>query len=253
MIIKKEVSISCYQLKRTLHIYVPNNYTKSKRRYPVMYMFDGHNLFYDRDATYHKSWGLKDYLDMHKVPMIIVGIECNHEGNKRLEEFSPYDFHDDDVGSIHGSGKQFLKWIVDELKPYIDAHYRTKKGRQNTAIAGSSMGGLMALYGCMQYNHVFSKAACLSCYLDEVFDDLSKEHYSMDPTTAIYLSWGSDEVNTKDELALLSSRNLTIANQLVKQNVSVLTNLVVKGTHSEASWEKEIPTFMKFLFPRQLF
>ena len=81
MIIKKEVLITPFNLNRMLHIYVPDGAFRSKKRYPVMYMFDGHNLFDDEEATYGKSWGLKDYLEQTRLPLVVVGLECNHEGN----------------------------------------------------------------------------------------------------------------------------------------------------------------------------
>ena len=250
MIIKETITISCYRTPRTLHIYLPDDYTVKRQSYPVMYMFDGHNLFFDEDATFHKSWGLKTFLDTHSIPIIIVGIECNHIGNKRLEEFSPYSFYDESVGQINATGKQLLDWIVTELKPYIDRKYRTKTGRKSTAIGGSSMGGLMALYGCIKYNHIFSKAACLSCYLDQVFHELYQEDKSsVFHNTKIYLSWGSDEVSSKQELATLSAQNLAICQQLLERQVYIYPNIIVNGEHSEYCWEKEIPTFMNFLFP----
>lgn len=105
MIEKRDIYIPCFQDMRMLHIYLPEDYEKETRHYPVLYMFDGHNLFYDEDATFGRSWGLKRWLDEHTMPLIVVGVECNHEGNRRLEEFSPYDFSDATVGFIHGQGK----------------------------------------------------------------------------------------------------------------------------------------------------
>lgn len=116
MILKKEVLITPFNLMRMLHIYIPDEAFKNGKKYPVMYMYDGHNLFDDEEATYGKSWGLKDWLDEHKTEMIIVGIECNHEGNKRLSEFSPYDFTFR-KNRIKGKGKQLMNWVCDELKP----------------------------------------------------------------------------------------------------------------------------------------
>lgn len=144
MVIKEMVHITPYHLERMLHIYLPDDYEESEARYPVMYMYDGHNLFYNEDATYGKSWGLQEFMRQWENQLIIVGIECNHEGNKRLEEFSPYDFRDFDGQRIHGTGKVFMQWVVDELKPLIDSHFRTKPEREYTGIGGSSMGGLMA-------------------------------------------------------------------------------------------------------------
>ena len=86
MIIKQDFWYWPNQANRTLHIYLPDEYNFTEERYPVMYMFDGHNLFYDSDATYGKSWGLKDFLDHWDKKIIIVGMECSHEGDQRLSE-----------------------------------------------------------------------------------------------------------------------------------------------------------------------
>ena len=72
------------------------------------------------------------------------------------------DFENSTLGKIEGKGKIYMDWLVDILKPEIDKKYRTMPERENTIIAGSSMGGLMALYGATEYNHVFQRAACLS-------------------------------------------------------------------------------------------
>mgnify|MGYP000001902938 FL=1 len=90
MVEKFDIVITQLGLERTIHVYLPEDYYDSDEQYPVMYMFDGHNLFYDHDATYGKSWGLKEFLDTYDKKLIIVGIECNHEGQKRLSEYCPY-------------------------------------------------------------------------------------------------------------------------------------------------------------------
>ena len=137
--------ITPFGLDRNTFVYLPDDWQSSGRRYPVVYMFDGHNLFFDSTATYGTCWGLKEYMDAHPQA-IIVAPECNHEGNARLEEYSPYDFVWQEY-DIKGRGKAYLDWMVQELKPLIDAKYPTLPDRENTAIGGSSMGGLMSLYG----------------------------------------------------------------------------------------------------------
>ena len=152
--------ITPFGLDRNTFVYLPDDWQSSGRRYPVVYMFDGHNLFFDSTATYGTCWGLKEYMDAHPQA-IIVAPECNHEGNARLEEYSPYDFVWQEY-DIKGRGKAYLDWMVQELKPLIDAKYPTLPDRENTAIGGSSMGGLMSLYGVTAHNETFSRAACLS-------------------------------------------------------------------------------------------
>ena len=81
-----DVSITPYGLTRRTFVYLPDDCQTSGKKYPVLYMFDGHNLFFDSTATYGTCWGLKEYCDAHPN-WIIAAPECNHEGNKRLEEY----------------------------------------------------------------------------------------------------------------------------------------------------------------------
>ena len=110
MIEKLNVYIQPLESWRTMHIYLPQNYHNSDERYPVMYMYDGHNLFNDQDATYGKSWGLGEFLDRYDKPFIIVGMECNHEGNERLNEYCPYDVENGFFGPITGKGQIYMDW-----------------------------------------------------------------------------------------------------------------------------------------------
>ena len=151
------------EAERRVYLYLPDSYEKQKdKRYPVMYMFDGHNVFFDSDATFGKSWGMNKFMNQSKKDLIIVAVECNHEGNCRLQEYSPITFENATLGKIKGKGRVTMNWLVNTLKPFIDEKYRTLPDRCNTIICGSSMGGLMALYGATVYNHVFQRAACLS-------------------------------------------------------------------------------------------
>ena len=79
MIVKRDFIYTPKGTSRKLHIWLPEGYHHTEERYPVMYFFDGHNLFWDEDATYGKSWGMKEFLEHWKKPMIMVGIECGHE------------------------------------------------------------------------------------------------------------------------------------------------------------------------------
>ena len=131
---------------RRLYIYTPKGYEGSEERYPVLYMFDGHNVFYDSHATYGKSWGMKEHLEKSKLPLILVGVECNPEGDNRMSEYAPWDIVWKGKRLFEGRGKLTMDFFVDELKPRIDREYRTLPDREHTLIAGSSMGGLMSLY-----------------------------------------------------------------------------------------------------------
>lgn len=249
MIQKFDITISPFQLKRTIHLYLPQNYYETDERYPVMYMYDGHNLFSDNDATYGKSWGLREFLDQYDKHFIIVGIECNHEGRERLNEFCPYTLPDSHLGNIIGKGQQLMDWVIQELKPYIDQNYRTIPFRECTGIGGSSMGGLMALYSVIKYNLYFSKAACLSSAINicekQLFQDLKQSTISSD--THVYLSFGKHEVRNEDASSYMKDLLFQFQNKFFQRNASCMIN-ITNGEHNEASWEKENQTYMDYLW-----
>ena len=137
---------------RRAYIYLPDSWQRNPElRYPVLYMFDGHNVFFDEDATYGKSWGMGEYLDAAQTQLIVAAVECNHHpDNGRLSEYSPWTFSNSDTGRVRGRGKTTMEWLVRSFKPAIDQEFPTLPGRNDTFIAGSSMGGLMALYAVME-------------------------------------------------------------------------------------------------------
>ena len=235
--------------KRKIYVYVPDQ----EGRFPVLYMFDGHNLLDDEEATYGKSWGLKDYLDYNDVPLIVVGVECNHHPEKyryggRLSEYSPFDFSDPEWGNIKGRGKLTMDFFVNELKPYIDDNYPTLPQRRYTFISGSSMGGLMTLYALSEYNDVFSRGAALSPSLifapEKVMDMIEKTKYRKN--TVLYMDYGENEIR------YLNTREIygDVTSALIKKKVLLDSRIVPKGDHNEASWERAVPFFMETLFYR---
>ena len=236
--------------KRMVYVYVPDQAKENpKLRFPVLYMFDGHNLFLDSDATYGKAWGLKEYLDEHQVPLIVVGVDCNHRlPNGRLMEYSPYDF--DYKGKVEGRGERTMDWYASVLKMSIDKRYPTLRGRQNTFIGGSSMGGLMSLYAVLRYNHIYSRAAALSPSIwvaQEKLNELAEE-VILKSGTVVYMDYGQKEL--KNHRGMLSGFAAFTA-RLMEKGVLVNSRIVPGGTHCEASWEKQIPFFLDTLLYKQ--
>jgi len=222
---------------RFAYVYCPDK----KGKYPVLYMFDGHNVFFDEDATYGKSWGMLKYLEENQVPLIVAAVECNHSpDNGRLSEYSPFTFSRPSVGRVEGKGELTMRWFVRVFKPFVDANYPTIKNRNNTFIAGSSMGGLMSLYAVLKYNRVFSKAACLSPSVwvaPREIDRLITET-EIKPGTVIYMDYGSRELGNHKNMA---ARLRKVANMLLEKDVFLTFRIVPKGEHCEASWEKQLP------------
>ena len=233
---------------RRLYVYLPHDYYRSDRRYPVLYMFDGHNVFYDKHATYGKSWGMKEYLTRTKLPLILVAVECNTEGERRMNEYAPWDIDCiPQLGHMEGLGKVTMDWICGTLKPEIDGRYRTLADRENTLIAGSSMGGLMALYAVSAYNGVFSRAAALSpCFWiggEKLHALLSETPFAR--TTRVYMDYGTaeDAEGNMEDIADMFKG----AQELTKAGAEAAARAVHGAAHNEAAWEKRIPVFMDYL------
>ena len=232
--------------KRRVYLYLPKAYSENPdARFPVMYMFDGQNVFLDQEASFGKSWGMYQYMNETQTPLIIVGVECSKTG--RMAEYSPFT-HDNgmDGERVYARGRTYMNWLIGTLKPMIDRKYRTLPDRENTIIAGSSMGGLMSLYAALNYGHVFSRAACLSASLwvhpYKVLHMIRSAQVS--PDTCIYLDYGTDEfANHPQNPKVL----FDACHALLYKGVNLTFRIVPGGSHCEACWEKQVPVFMKCL------
>jgi enterochelin esterase-like enzyme len=176
MIVRYETMPSRFTSARTVSIWLPADYGKSKRRYPVLYMHDGQNIFGASTAFGGQSWRVDLAMEArHRaVPgsdAIVVGV---WNTSTRRQDFSPAGVEaamDDKLrartAEEHGGpalSDGYLRFLVEDLKPIIDRDYRTKPGKASTFIMGSSMGGLISLYGICEYPHVFGAAGCLSTH-----------------------------------------------------------------------------------------
>ena len=232
---------------RKTYIWLPDDYEDHPhKRYGVLYMFDGHNIFRDEYAAFGKSWGMEDYMRTTGKDLIIVAVECNHEGNHRLMEYAPVTYRNKEHGLISGKAPVYMNWLVNQLKPYVDKTFRTLPDREHTSLAGSSMGGLIALYGVSTYNHIFRQAACLSPSLwvapVKLLAMVAQSNYT--PDTIIYLSYGQNEmVNHSANRWVINA----ISNELYAKGVNLTMRVVRDAYHCEAAWEKEVPIFMNCL------
>lgn len=229
--------------KRTIRMYFPPDYSSGKR-FPVIYMHDGQNLF-DDATSYSGEWHVDEILDSlykyYRFSCIVVGI-YNGEG-QRINELSPWK---NDTLNAGGDGDKYAKFIVKTLKPFIDTHYRTLTDRENTAVMGSSMGGLMSLYLALEYPDVFGKAGVFSPSLwfsPKAFEMI--QEYKQKKLQKFYLLSGAKEgkqtvYNTLKADSLLRSDGF---------DENYLRCKISKdGQHSEWFWSREFGDAIKFLF-----
>lgn len=232
---------------RKAYIWLPENYHEEpEKRYPVLYLFDGHNIFRDEFAAFGKSWGMEEYMLRTGKDLIIVAVECNHEGNSRLSEYSPVSYQNKKHGFVPGKAPVYMKWMTEFLKPWVDRTFRTLPDREHTSIGGSSMGGLIALYAVTAYNHIFRQAVCLSpsLWVNPVMLLAMVARGKYTPDTAIFLSYGQNEMGNHpgNRLAIGMA-----ARELYAKGVNLTLRIVRDGYHCEAAWEKEVPIFMDSL------
>lgn len=230
---------------RRAYVWLPDAYDGDPdARFPVLYMFDGQNVFFDEDASFGTSWRMYDYLNAGQPDVIVAAVSCSQTG--RMAEYSPFSHENGDAGHVNARGRSTMEWLLGEFKPSVDAQYRTLPDRDNTLIAGSSMGGLMSLYAALDYNGAFSRAACLSpsLWVHPRKSLRMIERARIVPDTCIYFDYGTQEMgnhpkNTEVLCAACSA--------LLHKGVDLTFRLVPGGTHSEESWAQRVPVMMKCL------
>ena len=235
--------------RRQLTIYVPPGYSdRDERRYPVLYMQDGQNLFDDSRAFGGHSWRLRDAAD-HAIgartasPMIIVGIDHTHAD--RIHEFTPAR---DESRKAGGKADHYGRMLLEEIKPIIDATYRTRD--DHTSIGGSSLGGLVSLHLALRYPEEFRAAAVMSpsvwwkgrAILDEV------DRFSAPRRPRLWLDVGGREGREAlNDVRLLRDR-------LKAKGWSDATLRYFedrRADHSERAWSARARKVLEFLFPAE--
>ena len=233
------IEASQLQTSKKIWMYLPHNYETTKKKYPVVYMHDAQNLFDDKTA-FAGEWRIDETLDSLKAEVIIVGIE--HGNEKRLEELTPF------PNEKYGGGKAaaYLDFIVTTLKPYIDTNYRTKSGKNNTAIAGSSLGGLASYYAILKYPRVFGKAAIFSpsfWYSNAIYT-LTENTKKL--RTKLYFLCGDSESPTMvDEM----NKMIDLINDKRCSCMQLTKKVVIQdGKHNEKLWRNAFGKAYLWLF-----
>lgn len=226
--------------KRQIWIYLPRDYNNSNKRYPVLYMNDGQNMF-DPATSYSGEWYIDETLDelsdsgIHDGA-IVVAIE---NSELRQREYMP-----------GMEAEKYAEFLIFTLKPYIDMHFRTLPFRETTGIGGSSMGGLISLYIGLKYQNVFSKVASFSPAMGIGWNDIAvfTKKYSM----RIYNDVGTVEVPKSARLSAKYASNVNSTNKALKKigfSEDELRFVVEEGTgHSESSWARRFGDAFIWLF-----
>jgi predicted alpha/beta superfamily hydrolase len=253
-LIGQEYEIPVLGKHRRVAVMLPHNYDSDPdKRYPVLYLQDGQNLY--EDEAPFGTWAVDKRLALLAAEgfgdVIVVAID--HAEQYRIKEFSP--FLHPKLGQ--GEGDLYINFIVEELKPFIDSRYRTLPTRENTGIGGSSMGGLISIYAGFLRPDVYGKLMIFSPSLwvsDQIFN--YARHYLPYQTTRIYLYGGEQEGRgsdignfmkmmhgMKEELEQVSLRH--------PKTIEIMFSSNPVGKHSEYYWGVEFPKALKWLYFKQ--
>lgn len=242
-LISEEFEIPQLNKTRKIWALLPHDYDSSTEHYPVLYLQDAQNLF-NENAEFG-NWQIDKKLavmsDYGIGKVIIIAVE--HGEKERLLEYN--------VGKTvlgKGQGKQYIRFITDTLKPFVDRTFRTKTEREFTGIGGSSMGGLVSIFSGLMYPEVFGKLMIFSPSLWVIpkiklgFLDIFEP---MD--TRIYLYAGGDESETMVE-HVTKFRKRLLKRESLQGKMNVRLSINEHGKHNELYWSDEFPKAIEWLF-----
>lgn len=246
-------AFSIPELNRTRRVwlYLPPDYYTTTKKYPVMYMQDGQNLF-DEQTSFSGEWKVDESLNQLSAQgnygCIVVGID--NGGQYRLDEYSPWINSQYNAG---GQGDEYVDFLVNTLKPFIDMNYRTMPGRLTTGVAGSSMGGLISMYAFSERQDIFSKAGIFS----PAFwfgGNNPVTHVATHPkqgASRVYFVCGADEEGDGNQSNYVVNDMNAVSNAMTTAGFTSgekLSKVSPDGTHSEWFWAREFPDAYVWLF-----
>ncbi|MEZ4983949.1 MAG: alpha/beta hydrolase-fold protein [Saprospiraceae bacterium] len=228
---------------RKIWVYLPPDYYTTTRSYPVLYMHDGQNLF-DDALSFSGEWGVDETLNAlfedGDNGAIVVGIE--NGGADRIAEYTPWP--NPTYGG--GEGAAYTDFLVQTLKPYVDANYRTLADRDHTGIMGSSLGGLISLYAAIRHQAVFGKAGVYSpslWFTDDIYGFVSSTGKQAAMRIAL-LAGAQESASMIPDLQEMYQTLITAG--FTPDELSLRTH--ADGQHSEWYWKREFGTDYQWLF-----
>jgi predicted alpha/beta superfamily hydrolase len=245
--------------QRDLFVWLPASYSEGQRRYPVIYMHDGQNLF-DQALSYAGEWRVDETMSelgaQHEA--IIVGIA--NAGRHRLDEYSP--FRDTRLAA-GGAGDAYLAFVCETVKPMIDREFRTLPGRAHTGLIGSSMGGLISLYALFRRPETFGFIGAFSPSI-WFAEHAILEYVAAAPfvPSTIYLDMGThegrDDTDVDPDTATAPSRHLLDTRQMhslllqkgYRDEVDLRYVEDHGAGHHESAWARRLPNALRFLLSR---
>lgn len=234
---------------REIMVYLPPSYGQSEQRYPVMYMHDGNNLFDPQTAAFQVEWNVDEHLERliqtRSLPeLIVVGIYNTRERNQEYTWLPRACEEGFDDGFEGGDGPRYARFLVEELKPAIDAHFATRPEREATGVSGSSLGGLISFYLGLYYPDVFSKIGMLSPSVWWQHEQLLYSARQLSQDLTLWVDMGSQE-STLEHVRVFVDR---LRRQGFSDGLNLLYTEAEGAAHNEAAWAQRVDDMLCFLF-----
>ncbi|MBN1488207.1 MAG: alpha/beta hydrolase [Anaerolineae bacterium] len=248
---------------RHVDVWLPPGYVNNKHaRYPVLYMHDGQNLFDPTISYGGVDWGIDEALirliEEKRVPEIIVVGMWNTD--RRWREYMPQKPLDTPAAAIIKAqfiqeqggdlfADRYLRFIVEEVKPFIDATYKTLPQQEKTFVMGSSMGGLISLYALCEYPHVFAGAGCISTHWpagDGIVVDYLAEMLPKPGAHKLYFDYGTETLDAQYE-GYQQRVDAILREVGYREGSNWITRKFVGAEHSERSWRTRVHIPLEFL------
>ena len=234
---------------RRVWIYLPPDYATSGKRYPVLYMHDGQNVF-DSATAYAGEWGVDEALDsLHAAGdpgAIVVAVDNGQQ--QRMNEYSPWT-HPQAGG---GDGDGYVDFLSKTLKPYIDARYRTRPDAASTGVMGSSMGGLISLYAALKYPDVFGRVGVFSpsLWFSPAAFTMARSAPRRTGQRWYFASGGREGPPENPGIVVQGQRMMidTLAAAGFRRGAELFDSAPEDGTHQEWFWRREFPAAYRWLF-----
>lgn len=257
-----ELPSKVFDHTRTVRVFLPPGYadaTNHERKYPVLYMFDGQNLYDACLANDHvHEWQMDETVTRlvgeGKVePLIVVGLDNAHD--KRAYEYLPWPDTINDPGAPPTAGQRLPEFLMKEVMPVIEAKYRVAKGRENTGIGGASYGGIAALYVGVSAPAIFGKVLAEGPVLHLGNGEIVRYTSPLPLAPGrVYIGFGGREwpIQAANEMQgkLIEAVETNLKNALISPS-DVLYVYDPDAQHNEQAWAKRLPQALTFLFPAQ--
>ncbi len=230
---------------RDVRVYLPPSYARGTQRYPVLYLHDGQNVFDEATAFVKQEWHADEAAEaLAKTGRELIIVAVDNTGDRR-SEYAPFRAP---MNDYQARGDRYLAFLTTTLKPMIDAKYRTRPDPAHTGLAGSSLGGLITLYGVLANPGVFGFGAAFSPSLSSADFNLQRWAKGKPATKPVrlYLDMGDKEGDSSAWNQVLVESTEDLARQLSAQGYETRVQIAKGGHHNEDAWAPRLPPVLEW-------